>query len=125
MLYNFDFLQYRQILQPAHIKLLDSLNNKFSLEKFLSDHRAIQELEIDFIYTSALIEGNTYSQADTEALLKYGQTAGGKKYYDALMLINLRDAWQLIFAQQEKPIDYSYLKDIHFESWLCPSKNIF
>ena len=115
MLYNPDFLQYKQILQPAQIKELNALNSQFSLEQFLSNHRAIEEIEIDFIYTSAIIEGNTYSQADTEALLKYGQTAGGKRFNDALMLLNLRDAWQLIFSDLNTSIDFGYLKDIHFE----------
>ena len=114
MTYNPDFLKYKPVFSEKELTLFAELNKQFSLEKFLQDNRAINELEIDFVFSSAIIEGNTYSQADTEALLKYGQTAGGKRYSDSVMLMNLRDGWQYIITQ-EPTANYKLLKDIHFE----------
>lgn len=54
---------------------------------------------MDFIHTSAKIEGNTYDKNDTLTLLEYRRTAGGKKYCDAKMILNLRDAYELFIKE--------------------------
>ena len=64
----------------------------------LKNPRWKEESAIDFAYTSAQIEGNTYSRADTITLLKMGRTAGGKSFLDAQMLVNLRDAYTMILT---------------------------
>lgn len=69
--------------------------------------RNIEEIGIDFVYSPAKLEGNTYNQYDTQALLKLGQTAGGKLYSDAVMLINLRKVTDLLSGlDSPKPFDW-------------------
>ena len=68
---------------------------------------------MDFIYTSALIEGNTYDKLDTNALVEYGRTAGGKKYSDAKMILNIRDAYEILITNNLEP-SKQVLKDLHY-----------
>ncbi|WP_454914417.1 Fic family protein [Variovorax gossypii] len=68
------------------------------LSLLLRNPRWKEESAIDFAYTSAQIEGNTYSRAETITLLKMGRTAGGKSFLEAQMIVNLRDAYAMILA---------------------------
>lgn len=67
--YNPNYLENTDIFTTKELKLLEGLNQKVSLKKF----------GLDFIHTSALIEGNTYDKLDTQTLIEYGRTAGGKR----------------------------------------------
>ena len=111
--YNPKYLDNVDIFTVNEIKLLEELNQKVSLEKFLSNKSYIDKFGLDFIYTSALIEGNTYDKLDTQALIQYGRTAGGKKYSDAKMILNLRDAYEMFIAKDLKPTKQT-LKDLHY-----------
>ena len=111
--YNPNYLDNTDIFTPNEIKLLEELNQKVSLEKFLNNKSYIDKFGLDFIHTSALIEGNTYDKLDTQALIEYGRTAGGKKYSDAKMILNLRDAYEMFIAQNLKPSKQT-LKDLHY-----------
>ena len=66
------------------------------LSTLIAGERWKEESAIDFVYTSAQIEGNTYSRADTISLLKIGKTANDKRYTDAVMIVNLRSAYDYI-----------------------------
>jgi Fic family protein len=61
-----------------------------------SSPRWKEESAIDFTYTSAQIEGNTYTRAETITLLIEGITAGGKSFYDATMILNLHDTYKML-----------------------------
>lgn len=111
--YNPDYLDNTNIFTANEIKLLEELNQKVSLEKFLNNKSYIDKFGLDFIHTSALIEGNTYDKLDTQALIEYGRTAGGKKYSDAKMILNLRDAYDIFITQDLKPSKQT-LKDLHY-----------
>ena len=111
--YNPNYLDNTDIFTPNEIKLLEELNQKVSLEKFLNNKSYIDKFGLDFIHTSALIEGNTYDKLDTQALIEYGRTADGKKYSDAKMILNLRDAYVLFITQDLKPSKQT-LKDLHY-----------
>ncbi len=111
--YNPDYMDNTDIWTPNEIKLLEELNQKVSLKKFLHNKSYIDKFGLDFIYTSALIEGNTYDKLDTQALIQYGRTAGGKKYSDAKMILNLRDAYDIFITQDLKPSKQT-LKDLHY-----------
>jgi Fic family protein len=62
----------------------------------IASQRWREESAIDFVFTSAQIEGNTYTRADTISLLKIGVTANDKRYSDAVMIMNLRAAYDYI-----------------------------
>ncbi len=111
--YNPKYLDNTDIFTQKETELLEELNKKVSLEKFLNNKSYVDKFGLDFIYTSALIEGNTYDKLDTQTLIQYGRTAGGKKYSDAKMILNLRDAYELFVTQDLKPSKQT-LKDLHF-----------
>ena len=111
--YNPNYLDNTDIFTKNEIKLLEELNQKVSLEKFLNNKSYIDKFGLDFIHTSALIEGNTYDKLDTQTLIEYGRTAGGKKYSDAKMILNLRDAYDIFITQDLKPSKQT-LKDLHY-----------
>ncbi|MBD3841630.1 MAG: hypothetical protein IE909_07045 [Campylobacterales bacterium] len=64
--YNPSFLDITQI----ELNILNDLSDKVSLSKFLSNKSYIDKFGLDFIYTSALIEGNTYDKLDTSTLIE-------------------------------------------------------
>jgi len=111
--YNPDYLDKTEIFTAKEIELLEELNQKVSLEKFLNNKSYIDKFGLDFIHTSALIEGNTYDKLDTQALIEYGRTAGGKTYSDAKMILNLRDAYELFITKDLEP-SKQILKDLHY-----------
>ena len=75
--YNPNFLEKTEIFSKQELTLLEELNIKVSLSKFLANKSYIEKFGMDFIHTSAKIEGNTYDKHDTYTLLEYGRTAGG------------------------------------------------
>ncbi len=111
--YNPHFIDNITIFSEEEKAFLDMLNNQVSLSKFLNNKSYIDKFGMDFIHTSAKIEGNTYDKNDTLTLLEYGRTAGGKKYTDAKMIFNLRDAYDLFIAK-DLTADKKTLKDLHY-----------
>jgi len=111
--YNPNFLDNTNIFTKDELNQLQILNSKVSLEHFLNNKSYIDKFGLDFIHTSALIEGNTYDKLDTQTLIEYGRTAGGKKYSDAKMILNLRDAYE-IFISQPLKASKETLKDMHY-----------
>lgn len=112
--YSPSFVGHRKILSESDKRILHSLARAYLLKKFLSDSRNYEELSIDFIYTSAKIEGNTYSQLDTDNLIKLGITSGGKRYSDALMLLNLRKGLDdVMLIESGTILDFDLLRNLH------------
>lgn len=114
MQYNPAYLQARPILMPEDRVQLHALAQRFSLARFRQEVRHYEELMVDFVYTSAKIEGNTYDRVDTDNLLRMGVTAGGKKHSDAIMLVNLRAGFErVMLAEPSTVFDLDYLCDLH------------
>jgi len=112
--YNPSFVGHRPILTEEDKLFLHGLASKFPLDRFKGDARNYEETVVDFVYTSAKIEGNTYDRIDTDNLLRFGVTAGGKRYSDAIMLVNLRDGFGKIMATEATTeLDLDYLCDLH------------
>ena len=111
--YNPQYLDNIDIFTKDEILVLDRLNEQVSLEDFVSNKSFVDKFGIDFIHTSAQIEGNTYDKIDTINLLEYGRTAGGKKYSDAKMILNLREAYDMLMRESVMP-EITTLKDIHY-----------
>ncbi len=110
MHYNPQFLDNLHILNPQQKQQLNSLSFNFS--DFATMQGCMKKLRFDFIYSSAQIEGNTYSKLDTLALLEEGLTAGGKKYSDAKMILNLRNAFDVIL-KEDLPISLETCQNLH------------
>ncbi len=111
--YNPNFFDNTDIFAKEELNELESLNKKVSLSKFLNNKSYIEKFGMDFIHTSAKIEGNTYDKYDTYTLLEYGRTAGGKKYSDAKMILNMKSAYDT-FIREDLEVSKEMLKDIHF-----------
>jgi Fic family protein len=114
MQYYIPFVLQRPILSDEDKAHLNALSELLPLSQFKTDARNYEEMEVDFVYTSAKIEGNTYDRIDTDNLLRLGITAGGKRYSDAIMLVNLREGFsKAMAADGETVLDLDYLGDLH------------
>ena len=114
MQYNATFAGHRPILSGDDRQRLHELAARYPLDRLKNDVRNYEETTVDFVYTSAKIEGNTYDRIDTDNLLRMGVTAGGKRYFDAVMLVNLRDGFEKVMAADAiTELDLDYLCDLH------------
>lgn len=114
MQYDPSFVGFRPILSEQDRQWLHRLTRIYPLARFKSDHRHYEETVVDFVYTSAKIEGNTYDRIDTDNLLRFGVTAGGKRYSDAVMLVNLRNGFERVMGtESHEDLDLDYLCDLH------------
>jgi len=114
MQYNPAFVTRREILSATQRSGLHALALKCPLDAFRGDTRNYEEMQVDFVYTSAKIEGNTYDRIDTDTLLRMGITAGGKRYSDAVMLFNLRNGFdQIMRIDAAAALDLDFVCDLH------------
>ena len=108
------FVAHRPILSDTDRQRLYHLAARLPLAQFRADTRNYEEMAVDFVFTSARIEGNTYDRIDTDNLLRLGVTAGGKRFSDAIMLVNLRDGFARVMAiEPDSRLDLDYLCDLH------------
>ncbi len=112
MNYNFDQIEYVPIFSDDEIALLDKINQAIPLDAFLQNKNFIEKFGFDFVYTSAKIEGNTYTKAEALTLIEYGKTAGGKNFSDAKMLLNLQKAFMFLL-QDDCTINKFKIRTIH------------
>lgn len=114
-----DVLSKYDIFTKNELDKLSALQDAYkSNVSELSDSEYKQELErlaIDLSWKSSQIEGNTYSLLETERLLRDKQTASGKTKYEAIMLLNHKEAIDFIISHPDYliPISVSKIEDIH------------
>ncbi len=84
MEYNPNFLNNTNILSKSEKEEIEKLSSVFSFKDFEKSNRLVEKIGFDFIYSSAQIEGNTYTKADTLALLEDGITANAKLFIQML-----------------------------------------
>jgi len=115
----FELLSKNEVLNETEISKLTDLQEKYTENiSQLSDFEYKKELErlaIDLSWKSSQIEGNTYSLLETERLLKDKETAAGKTKEEAIMLLNHKDAIDLIVENPDYliPLTISKIEDIH------------
>lgn len=68
-------------------------------KKFLSDFL------IDFSWASSVLEGSTYSNIDTQALLDYGERNRDKPIEDAVLILNHKNAIQHLWTHRELTVE--------------------
>lgn len=112
MHYNPSYLDFKPIFSKDELLLLEQINQELSLDIFLHNQNLIEKFGFDFVYTSAKIEGNTYTKAEALTLLEYGKTSGGKSYSDAKMLINLNKGYKFIL-EDDCTINKHKIRMIH------------
>lgn len=59
----------------------------------------LSKLLIDLSWASSHLEGNTYSQLDTQALIEYGQANKDKPAEDAVMILNHKKAIEYMLSK--------------------------
>ena len=62
----------------------------------------LNRLLIDLSWASSRLEGNTYTRLDTQNLIEQGQAAEGKDRREAQMILNHKDAIELLVEQVEE-----------------------
>jgi Fic family protein len=65
------------------------------------DRKFLADFLIDLSWASSVLEGSTYSNIDTEALLAYGQRNPDKPVEDAVLALNHKNAIQHFWANRE------------------------
>ena len=95
----------------AKKKKLDALR-PFSLEA-LANLEAWYNVEV--IYTSNAIEGNTLTRQETALVLEHGLTVSGKPLKDHQEAVDHQDALNFVrqLAKDERPISEKDIRDIH------------
>ena len=74
----------------------------------------LSRLLIDLSWASSRLEGNTYSQLDTERLIELGQAADGKDAAETQMILNHKDAIQfLVRDPAQAPLSAPTLIALH------------
>lgn len=82
------------------------------------DRKFLADFLIDFSWASSLLEGSTYSDIDTQALLEYGQRNSDKPVEDAVLALNHKNAIQHLWANRELTVSnlcrvQAFLTDRH------------
>ena len=92
--YQPNLIPIQPILSSEDKDAFYSLSQLYSLDRFRADVRNYEEMEVDFVFTSAKIDGNAYDRVDADNLLRIGITAWGKRFSDAAMIMGLRDGYR-------------------------------
>jgi len=107
--YTIEFLEqyYPNYTPYLPQKLLDQLHNmgRSSRETAPAGTFArdiLNRLLIDLSWASSKLEGNTYSQLDTERLIEFGQAAEGKDALEAQMILNHKDAIEYLVRDPDR-----------------------
>ena len=106
---------------PNNIETIVSLKAALDCQRPLSPSlvKALRKIfaaeEVDYIYESNAIEGNTLTLAETELVLNRGLTIGGKPLRDHLEAVNHRKAFQKLMAlvEGQARLTESVLLDLH------------
>lgn len=114
--YNPSFLEQTSFLTQEQTLFLQNLASKVSLPTLLDGlHREksiITKLCFDFIYTSAVIEGNTYTRAQADTLFETKSPISSKSIDEANMLLNIKSALEYVL-EEKPPISKHTIREIH------------
>lgn len=91
------------LLRPApglELELAARLANLQALARTL-DRRFLSDFLIDLSWASSVLEGSTYSDIDTQALIEYGERNQDKPVEDAVLILNHKNAIQFLWANRE------------------------
>lgn len=69
------------------------------------DRKYLAAFLVDFSWGSSLLEGSSYSELDTEALVRYGERNKDKPVEDAVLALNHQRAGEHLWAHRELNVD--------------------
>lgn len=120
--YNFslmDTLSTVPLFNRTEAEYLDTLQAEFTANvaqlSAAQYRKEMERLGIDLSWKSSQIEGNTYSLLETERLLLEKETAAGKSKDEAVMLLNHKDALDLILDDPDymRVLTVAKIENIH------------
>ncbi len=81
----------------------------------ISIRSLVSALDVELVYSSNAIEGNTLTLAETTVVLDYGVTIGGKPLKDHLEAIHLAAAWSQVkaLAAEQRALSERELLELH------------
>ncbi len=90
------------------------------------DRKYLAAFLVDFSWASSLLEGSSYSELDTEALLTYGQRARDKPVEDAFLALNHKRAAEHLWTYRALSVEnvcamHALLTDDHGREELADS----
>ncbi len=99
-------------------KILDEVGAKYAEWSTRTEQEyknlAFERCAIEFSWKSSKIEGNTYTLLETENLIKNKKEAQGKSHNEAVMILNQKQVFDLIYADELfKDVSIATLIDIH------------
>jgi len=108
---NLFIKEERMVFERGKAKLKDKLA---SLDKTILK-RELERFTIELSWKSSQIEGNTYSLLETEELIKNRKEAKGHDKEEAIMILNHKNAFDIILENQEsfRKINVSDIRAIH------------
>lgn len=114
MQYDPAFTERRPILSDDEKRRLHDFSGRLPLARLKIDEPNYAESVINFVHTSAKLEGNAYERSETDTLLRHGLTAGGRPFSDAVMLLNLFEAFKkAASASAETPLGAQWVCALH------------
>ena len=97
----------QQLLQPAPGLAPDVATRLVNLQALARtlDKRFLSDFLIDLSWASSVLEGSTYSDIDTQALIEYGERNQDKPVEDAVLILNHKNAIQFLWTHRELSIE--------------------
>lgn len=106
IVFNFKIFDYlKNLITPQDLKEFGIIQIRLSDQEKKLDptvfRREIERFIIEFSWKSSKIEGNTYSLLETEVLIKQLKEASGHSQYEAMMILNHKQAIEYILAHKD------------------------
>lgn len=109
---NYVVNQSQYLTKECQDRLL-AITPQEPLDASTYSHGVLERFLIDLSFASSALEGNTYNQLETEALIKYGQEAEGKPLHDATMILNHKRAISFVLDNMNAPLDNIFVCKLH------------
>lgn len=114
----FSYVSTNTFFSPEEEKILHDVSIRFAEWNKKSEPEykklAFERCAIEFSWKSSKIEGNTYTLLETENLIKNREEAQGKSHDEAVMILNQKHVFDLIYSDSVfKTISSATLIDMH------------
>ncbi len=113
--YNPEYIKKTIFFTKAETDNLLKITSNINIDniiKQINDKSLADKMCFDFIYTSAVIEGNSYTRGEAQTLFETKKPVSTKNIDDANMLLNIKTA--LNYVLFEKPVINKHtIKEVH------------
>lgn len=114
----FDLIDDNSLFTEYEQSYLKELNNKYqkNIKNLPQEiiNREFERLMIELSWKSSRIEGNTYDLLETEFLIKENKESKGHTKLEAQMILNHKDAVDLIKKENIHQVSLNKIQKVHF-----------